>query len=151
MKKRKGERVLVLIKPHLLLGELSIYSARHSHEVVVEIINRYLKAGLSLKAPIRFVKLSKEKVKKLYRQHSGKPFFSELVRDMTKSECVAMIWCGKKAIKKIRRINGATDPAKAEAGTLRHEYGDRNNLSNNAVHGSENPEQAKKEIKLIFG
>lgn len=138
------EKTLVLIKPHLL-------SARHSDQVLVDIINRYLEAGLRLESPIKSFRLYGRQIRELYRQHFGKPFFPKLERDMTRGYCVAMIWSGRNAVRIVRRINGATKSAEAKPGTIRCDYGDRKNLSNNAVHSSESRKAAEKEIRLIFG
>lgn len=149
-RKNGKERTLALIKPHSLMGLLSCFAGRFSCAVLVDVINAYLGVGLQLEK-ISVVRLSQTKVRALYRQHARKPWFPELVRAMTVDPCVAMIWRGHDAISLVRSLNGHTNPAEARPGTLRHKYGDRRNRSNNAVHGSENPRAAGREIKIIFG
>jgi nucleoside-diphosphate kinase len=83
-----------------------------------------------------------------YYVHKSRPFFGELVDFMTRGSCVVMVLEGEGAIAKWREIMGATDPAKAAAGTVRKLYGA--NVGENATHGSDGPETAKFEIGWFF-
>jgi len=83
-----------------------------------------------------------------YAVHKDKPFFEGLVKYITTTPIIAAVFEGKEAVGGIRKAMGATDPAKAEAGTIRADFG--LDIERNAVHGSDSPETAEKEIKLFF-
>ena len=139
------EFTLVLIKPHLLYKP---EWGDERHNIIIDIINRYAESGLFLRT-IKIFSYTEEMIKQFYEEHIGKPFFPELLEEMTSGECVAMIWAGEDAVQRVRKINGATNPAIAEEGTIRHKYGIGG--PKNAVHGSDSPESAKREINIIFG
>lgn len=130
------ERSLVLIKPdamHTGLGGA--------------IISRLAKEGLELVA-IKMVHLDKALAQKHYAVHKGKPFFDDLVNFITSAPIIAMVFKGENAVERIRKLMGATDPAKAQPGTIRADFG--TDIQRNAVHGSDSVETAEKEIKLFF-
>jgi len=83
-----------------------------------------------------------------YAVHKARPFFGELVEFMTRSPVVVAVLEREDAVAKYREVMGATDPAKAAAGTIRKLYG--SNVGENAVHGSDSPENAKIEIAYFF-
>ncbi len=83
-----------------------------------------------------------------YAEHINKPFYPELVEFMTSSPLVAMVLGGEGAIKKVRDLHGATDPQKAAEGTIRRLYA--KDKSENAVHASDSPESAAREIHIFF-
>jgi nucleoside-diphosphate kinase len=83
-----------------------------------------------------------------YAVHAGKAFFNDLVDYITESPIVAAVFEGVGAVARIREAMGATDPAKAAPGTIRKDFG--LDLQRNAVHGSDSPENAEKEIRLFF-
>lgn len=112
-----------------------------------EIIARFEKAGLRI-AAIKMVSLSKDKVQEFYAVHSGRPFFAELSSFVSSGPVVAMVLEGDNAIAKNREIMGATDPKKADKGTIRADFAE--SVTKNAVHGSDSVETAKEEIAFFF-
>jgi nucleoside-diphosphate kinase len=130
------ERSLVLIKPDAVRNGQSD-----------EIISRLKKLGLKMVAR-KALRMDRALAEKHYAVHKEKPFFKELVEYMTSAPIVAAVFEGEKVVAKIRQAMGATDPAKAEAGTIRADFG--LNVTRNAVHGSDSVETAEKEISLFF-
>lgn len=112
-----------------------------------EILARFEKHSLKIVA-LRMFFLKKEDAKKFYAEHEGKPFFDELVEFMTSGPVVAFVLEGPNAIVKTREIMGATNPAKAEKGTIRADFG--TSVGMNAIHGSDSKESAKREISFFF-
>jgi nucleoside-diphosphate kinase len=112
-----------------------------------DIITHFEKNGLKI-AACKMTVLSKEKCEIFYAEHKERPFFGELVNFMTSGPVVLMVLSGENAVLKNRELMGATDPKKAEAGTIRAKYGD--SVGENAVHGSDSLESAKREIALFF-
>jgi nucleoside-diphosphate kinase len=104
-------------------------------------------AGLRIVAQKR-VRMSREEAETFYAVHRERPFFSELVETMTSGPVVVQVLEGENAIAKYREIMGATDPAKAEAGTIRKLHA--RSISENSVHGSDAPETARAEIAQFF-
>ena len=111
------------------------------------IIQKFEGQGLKV-AAAKLAKLSKAKCEEFYAEHKARPFFGELVSFMTSAPVLLMVLSGDDAVAKNREIMGATDPAKAAAGTIRKEFGD--SVGENAVHGSDSPASAKREISLFF-
>lgn len=105
------------------------------------------KGGLSVRAS-RVLTLSDAQARSFYEVHAARPFFGSLVQFMTSGPVMAMVLEGEDAVTRNRQIMGATDPAKAEAGTIRALYG--TNVQNNAVHGSDGPDTARAEIAFFF-
>ena len=130
------ERSLVLIKPDAMQRGLA-----------GTIITRLEKQGLKLVA-IRMLHLDKALARRHYAIHKDKPFFNGLVDYISSTPIVAAVFEGEGAIAVIRKTMGATDPAKAEAGTIRGDFGV--DIEHNSVHGSDSVETAEKEIKLFF-
>lgn len=130
------ERSLVLIKPDAVRNGQSD-----------EIISRLKKLGLKMVAR-KTLRMDRALAEKHYAVHKEKPFFKELVEYMTSAPIVAAVFEGEKAVAKIRQAMGTTDPAKAEAGTIRADFG--LNVTRNAVHGSDSVATAEKEISLFF-
>jgi len=130
------EKSLVLIKPDAMQRGLA-----------GTIITRLEKQGLKLVA-IKLLHLDKALARRLYAIHRDKPFFSGLVDYISSTPIVAAVFEGEGAIAVIRKIMGATDPAKAETGTVRGDFGV--DIEHNSVHGSDSAETAEKEIKLFF-
>ncbi len=131
-----SERTLAIIKPDAV-----------KKNVIGDVISRYEKAGLKPVA-IKMMYLSKETAKGFYAVHKARPFFDGLCSFMCSGPVVVLVLQGENAIKKNRDLMGATDPAKADAGTLRKLHG--TNIENNAVHGSDSPETAAFEIGYFF-
>ena len=94
------------------------------------------------------VKISKEEASEFYKVHQTKPFYDELCSYLSSGPIVVMILEGENAITKNRELMGATDPKKADEGTLRKMYGI--SIDKNSVHGSDSIDNAKKEIKFFF-
>jgi nucleoside-diphosphate kinase len=130
------ERSLVLIKPDALQRGLA-----------GNIIARLEGQGLKIVA-LKMLHLDKTLAQRHYAIHKDKPFFNNLVNYISSTPIIAIIFEGKKAVEAIRNIMGATDPAKAEAGTIRGDFG--LDIERNAVHGSDSIETAEEEIKLFF-
>ena len=94
------------------------------------------------------IQISKEEASEFYKVHQTKPFFERLCSYLSSGPIVVMILEGKNAITENRRIMGATDPKNAENGSLRKLYGI--SIDKNSVHGSDSPDNAKKEINFFF-
>jgi len=130
------ERTFSIIKPNAV-----------GKNVVGSIIKRFEDEGLQV-AAAKLTKLSAEKAEGFYAEHQERPFFSSLVSFMTSGPVLLMALEGESAITKNREIMGATNPDDAEAGTLRKLYAD--SIEANAVHGSDSPESAQREIAFFF-
>jgi len=104
-------------------------------------------AGLKV-IGMRMAQLSKKEAEGFYYVHKERPFFGELVEFMTRSPVVLMCLQGEGAIAKYRAVMGATDPAKADEGTIRKKYG--TDIGENACHGSDAPETAAFEVGYFF-
>ena len=94
------------------------------------------------------VKISKEEAAEFYKVHQTKPFYNDLCNYLSSGPIVAMILEGENAVSKNRQLMGATDPLKAEEGTLRKKYGI--SIDKNSVHGSDSVENGKNEIDFFF-
>ena len=130
------ERSLVLIKPDAMQRGLA-----------GTIITRLEKQELKLVA-IRMLHLDKALARRLYTIHKDKPFFNSLVDYISSVPIIAAVFEGEGAIAVIRKTMGATDPATAETGTIRGDFGV--DIGHNSTHGSDSIETAEKEIKLFF-
>lgn len=111
------------------------------------IINRLQKEGFRIRA-LKMVHLTEQQAQGFYYVHRERPFFKDLVKFMTEGPIVPMVLEADNAIEKLRKVMGATDPAKADAGTLRKEFG--TNIERNAIHGSDGPDTAAYEISYFF-
>ena len=105
------------------------------------------KNGLKIKK-IKKVKITKEEASEFYKVHQTKPFYTDLCNYLSSGPIVVMVLEGEDAITKNRQLMGATDPLKAEEGTLRKMYGI--SIDKNSVHGSDSSENAKIEIEFFF-
>ena len=130
------ERSLVLIKPDAMQRRLA-----------GAIISRLEQRGLKLVA-IKMLHLDKALARRHYAVHAGKPFFDDVVDYVSSAPIIAIIFEGESAVEVVRETMGATDPAKAEPGTIRGDFG--LDIERNAVHGSDSVETAEEEIKLFF-
>ena len=130
------ERSLVLIKPDAMQRGLA-----------GTIITRLESQGLKLVA-IKMLHPDKALARRLYAIHRDKPFFESLVDYISSAPIIATVFEGKRAIEAIRDTMGATDPAKAEAGTIRGDFG--LDIGSNTIHGSDSVDTADEEIKLFF-
>jgi nucleoside-diphosphate kinase len=111
------------------------------------ILSKFEEAGLVIVA-MKMMLLSKEQAEQFYDIHKHRPFFGELVEFMTSGPVVVQVLEGFNAIAINREVMGATNPDDAEPGTIREEFG--KSVGENAVHGSDGPETAKKEIAFFF-
>ena len=105
------------------------------------------KAGFRLVA-LKKIRLSEEKAGEFYAVHKARPFYGELVEFMSSGEIVAAILEKENAVEDFRKLIGATDPAKADEGTIRKLYAE--NVGKNAVHGSDSNENAQIEGSFFF-
>ena len=130
------ERTLAIVKPDAVEKNL-----------VGEIVRRIQEAGFVLRA-IKMVRLSKAEAEGFYAVHQGRPFFDELTDFMSSGPCVPMVLEKENAIADYRKLIGATDPAEAEAGTIRADLAE--DKGRNAVHGSDSVENGKLESNFFF-
>lgn len=134
------QRTLSIIKPDAV-----------KKNVMAQIISRFELAGLKVVA-VKKVHLTPETAGEFYGEHRERGFFGELVDFMTSGACYPLVLEGENAILKNRELMGATNPTKADAGTIRHDFAlPCTDLSANAVHGSDSPESAAREIGFFFG
>lgn len=111
------------------------------------VISKFEENNLKI-AAAKLVQLERSKCEEFYAEHSERPFFGELVDFMTSGPVMLMALSGENAILKNREIMGSTNPADATAGSIRAEFGD--SVGENAVHGSDSAESAKRELALFF-
>ena len=112
-----------------------------------EILARFESAGLKIVAA-RLEHLSSEKAQGFYAEHQGKPFFEDLIKFMTSGPCLLQVLEGENAINLNRELMGATNPQEAREGTIRRDFAE--SIDANAVHGSDSPASAKREIEFFF-
>lgn len=112
-----------------------------------KIIDRIIEAGFKVQAA-RLIHLSREKAEGFYAVHKKRPFYNDLVDFMTSGPCMPMALEKEDAVNSFRSLIGATNPADAEAGTIRKDFAE--NIQNNVVHGSDSDKNAQKEIAYFF-
>lgn len=112
-----------------------------------KIIDRFESKGLRV-AAAKFTRLSREKAEGFYIEHKDRPFFQSLVHFMTSGPVLLMCLEGENAVLANRDIMGATDPAKAAAGTIRKDFAD--SIEANSVHGSDSLKSAERELAYFF-
>ncbi|WFE69122.1 nucleoside-diphosphate kinase [Thiomicrospira sp. R3] len=115
--------------------------------LIGEIVKRFEAKGLRPVA-MKMIQMTEQQAAGFYAEHQGRNFYQSLVDFMTSGACVVQVLAGEDAIKLNRQIMGLTDPAKAEAGTIRADFAESTRL--NCVHGSDSPESAKREIAFFF-
>ncbi|UOF00480.1 nucleoside-diphosphate kinase [Bdellovibrio bacteriovorus] len=130
------EQTFSIIKPNAM-----------KKNAIGDIISMFEANGLKI-AAAKITILSKAKAEEFYAEHKERPFFGELVSFMTSGPVALMCLQGENAVLKNREIMGATDPKKANAGTVRAKFGD--NVGENAVHGSDSAASAARELALFF-
>jgi len=130
------ERTLSIFKPNIIKKNL-----------IGEIINIFEKNKLRIVA-MKMISLTSQQAEKFYEEHKERSFFRDVVKFMCSSPVVVICWEGENVIKFNREIMGATNPHEAIEGTIRKIYGE--NIQANAVHGSDSPQSAIKEIKFFF-
>ena len=116
--------------------------------LIGEIYKRFEKAGLQIVAA-KMMHLSREQAEGFYAVHRNRPFFKDLVRYMCSGPVMVQVLEGKGAIEANRRIMGATNPAKADKGTIRADFAE--SIEENIVHGSDGADTAAQEIAYFFG
>jgi len=131
------ERTLSIIKPDAV-----------AKNVIGKIYSRFEKAGLKIVAA-KMQHLSREQAEGFYDVHRERPFFNDLVEFMTSGPVMIQALEGDNAIAMNRELMGATNPAEADAGTIRADFA--SSIEANAVHGSDGPDTAKAEIAYFFG
>src|ERR671923_2008962 len=130
------ERTLSIIKPDAVKKNL-----------IGQIISRFEKAGLRI-VEARMMRLSRKEAGQFYAVHKERPFFKDLVSFMISGPVMIQVLEGENAIAKNRELMGATDPKKAEKGTIRADFAD--SIDANAVHGSDSVETARTEVAYFF-
>ena len=130
------ERTLSIIKPDAVERNLT-----------EEIKSILIKNKLEIKE-IKKIHITKDEAAEFYKVHQTKPFYDRLCSYLSSGPIVVMVLEGKNVIQENRKIMGATDPKNAEEGTLRKLYGI--SIDKNSVHGSDSPDNAKKEINFFF-
>ena len=131
------ERSLILIKPDAMQRRLA-----------GEILGRIERRGFTLRAG-KLIHVGRDLAEKHYAEHAQKPFFGELVAFITSAPTLALVVEGEGAIATMRKTIGATNPADAEAGSIRGDLALA--MPDNLVHGSDSPESAERELGLWFG
>ena len=131
------QRTLSIIKPDAV-----------AKNVIGEIISRFETNDLKIIAA-KLITLSDSEAGGFYAEHEGKPFYNDLIAFMTSGPVFIQVLEGEDAIAKNRELMGNTDPSKADAGTIRADFAQT--IDANAVHGSDSPESAKREIDYFFG
>jgi nucleoside-diphosphate kinase len=112
-----------------------------------KIIDRIISAGFKIRA-VRLMHLSREQAESFYAVHRGRPFYNDLVDFMTSGPCMPMLLEHEDAVNAFRELIGATNPAKANEGTIRKDFAE--SVQNNAVHGSDSDKTAQKEIAFFY-
>ena len=130
------ERTFSIVKPDAVARNL-----------IGEIYSRFEKAGLRIVAS-KMLHLSEDQAAGFYAEHEGKPFYADLCSYMRSGPVMVQVLEGEDAIATNRRIMGATNPAEADPGTIRADYAE--SIDANAVHGSDAPESAAREIAFFF-
>lgn len=130
------ESTLVIIKPNGVKGG-----------IIGEILSRYEMSRLSVSG-IKIKSLTQQEAEGFYAEHKERGFFGELVGFMTSGPVILLALSGEKAVEKVRTINGATNPANASAGTIRHDFAP--NTGENIVHSSDSTTSSAREIAFWF-
>lgn len=143
---------LLALTPALLLGALEetltiIKPDAVQAKSVGQIINRYESAGFIIKN-MKMMQLTPSQAQSFYREHAGKPFFTDLTNYMTSGPVVVMVVEKENGVTANRELIGSTNPQEAAPNSLRAVYG--TSKSRNAVHGSDSPQSAQREINFFF-
>lgn len=130
------ERTLSIIKPDAV-----------GKNVIGDIVSRFEKGGLRVVA-MKMLQLDEKSAGGFYAEHEGRPFFADLMEFMTSGPVIVQVLEGENAIAKNRELMGATNPAEADAGTIRADFA--KSIDANAVHGSDSPASAEREVSYFF-
>ncbi len=131
------ERTFSIVKPDAV-----------ARNVIGEIYSRFEKAGLRIVAS-KMLHLTRQQAEGFYAVHKERPFFNDLIEFMTSGPVMVQVLEGEDAIRKNRKLMGATNPQEAAPGTIRADFA--STVDENAVHGSDAPETAEQEIRFFFG
>jgi len=131
------DRTLMIIKPDAV-----------AKNVIGDIIRMVEEKGFKVRE-MWMIHQTKEQAGSFYEVHKERPFYNDLIDFMTSGPCVPMVLEAENAVPALRDVIGATNPEEAAEGTIRHAHG--GDIQNNAVHGSDSPDNAKIEIAHYFG
>lgn len=131
------ERTLAIIKPDAV-----------GKNLIGKILAHLEEAGFEVRE-MEMRRLAEAEARSFYEVHAERPFYGSLVAFMTSGPCVPMVLEGEDAVAKLRETIGATDPARAEEGTVRRKWAE--SVERNAIHASDSPENAAREIDFFFG
>jgi len=115
--------------------------------LIGEVTARIEKRGFSVVA-VRMIKVTQKQAEKLYEMHKRKPFYNKLIRHILSGPVIVMVVEGPNVVKVLRQMIGATNPAKADIGTIRGDYGLTE--TKNVIHAADSLKNAKREIKIFF-
>ena len=136
MSKQEGNQTLAIIKPDAV-------GAGHTGKI----IDRIISGGFRIRA-LKMIHQTRQQAEGFYEVHRGKPFYEGLTEFMSSAPCIVMVLEKEAAVKAWRDLMGATDPAKADEGTIRKDFG--SSVGENATHGSDSGENAAIEIAYFF-
>jgi nucleoside-diphosphate kinase len=130
------ERTFVMIKPDA-----------HGRRLSGEILARFERRGFTIRG-LKLLQVSRDQAAQHYAEHEGKPFYPDLLDFITSGPVVAMVLEGPAAVSTVRTMMGATNPLDSAPGTIRGDYALE--IGENAVHGSDSPESAERELAIYF-
>ena len=130
------ERTLGIIKPDAV-----------KRGIAGEILQRIEKKRFNI-IGLKLLSLSKERAEQFYLVHKDKPFYESVTKFMSSGPIIVMVFAGDRIIQEWRTLMGATDPAKADYGTIRRDFG--TSIESNCVHGSDAPDTAQTEVSFFF-
>jgi nucleoside-diphosphate kinase len=130
------ERTFVMIKPDA-----------HGRRLSGEILARFERRGFTIRG-LKLLRVAPDQAAQHYAEHEGKPFYPDLVEFITSGPVVAMVLEGPSAVSTVRTMMGATNPLDSAPGTIRGDYALE--IGENAVHGSDSPESAERELAIYF-
>ena len=131
-----SEQTLIVLKPDSV-----------DRNLIGEILSRFEKSNFKI-IKLQKMNYTKEMAEEFYSAHKEKPFFDELTSYITSGPVVTAVLEGENVIAKTREINGATDPKKAEKGSIRGDFGI--DITSNTIHASDSPQSFEKEVKVVF-
>jgi len=130
------ERTFIILKPNAVRRGL-----------IGEILKRFEQRGIKI-VGMKFLRMTREQAEKLYEPHRGKPFYNELLEFMLSGPVVVLVLEAPRVVEMVRHIVGATDPLKAEAGTIRGEFA--LTVTKNLIHASDSEENYLRESSIFF-
>lgn len=130
------ERTFVMLKPETV-----------SRNLIGEILRRLENSGFRILA-VKLIRATQQQAQKLYEPHVGKSFYDELVQHITSGPILPMIVEGDNAVNKVRVLIGSTNPAQADVGTIRKDFGI--SITKNAIHAADSRESFERESKIFF-